>query len=43
LITWKGGVPRPWDDPREPWSSIRYLFVHVIEPARALPARPFRI
>jgi len=25
LITWKGGVPRPWDDPREPWSSIGYL------------------
>src|ERR1051326_2084316 len=35
LITWKGGVPRPWDDPRDPWNSIRYLFVHAIAPARA--------
>ena len=35
LITWNGGVPRPWDDPRDPWSSIRYFFVNVIEAARA--------
>lgn len=35
LITWKGGVARPWDDPRDPWNSIRYLFVNAIGPARA--------
>lgn len=35
LITWKGGAARPWDDPRDPWNSVRYLFVHVLEPVRA--------
>lgn len=35
LITWKGGIARPWDDPQDPWNSVRYLFVNVIEPARA--------
>ena len=35
LITWKGGVPRPWDDPRDHWNSIHFLFTNLIEPARA--------
>ena len=35
LITWKGGVPRPWDDPNDRWSSIHTIFVNLIEPARA--------
>ena len=35
LITWKGGVPRPWNDPNDRWSSIHDLFVNLIEPARA--------
>jgi hypothetical protein len=35
MITWKGGVPRPWDDARDPWNSIHYLFVNLIGPARA--------
>src|ERR1043165_8201345 len=34
MITWKGGVPRPWDDARDPWNSIHYLFVNLIGPAR---------
>jgi hypothetical protein len=35
LITWKGGVPRPWADPNDRWNSIHDLFVNLIEPARA--------
>lgn len=35
LITWKDGVPRPWADPNDRWSSIHDLFVNLIEPARA--------
>jgi hypothetical protein len=35
LITWKGGVPRPWDDPNDPWNSVHFLFTHVLEPLRA--------
>jgi len=34
LITWKD-VPRPWDDPRDPWNSIHFLFTNLIAPARA--------
>lgn len=36
LITFpRGGhyVPRPWNDPADPWNSIRFLFDHVITPA----------
>jgi len=35
LITWKGGAPRPWDDPNDRWSSIHTIFVNLVEPARA--------
>lgn len=28
-------VVRPWNDPRDPWNSTRYLFEHLIAPAHA--------
>jgi hypothetical protein len=38
LITWPIGdryEARPWNDPADPWNSIRFLFDNVIAPAHA--------
>ncbi len=35
FILWKEGEPRPWNDPKDAWSSVYYLFTHLLEPLRA--------